>query len=167
MNGFLWLGVVSTAVLVLAVALDGFDLSIDALDVGGDWLSLPVVAAFLGALGFVAGATTGSLGALALLPGVAAGIGFGFAAVRLSSFISGEEHPSADRHEQLLGTIGHLVTPASSTAYGEVMLSRPNGPLKLACRATHQIAAGTEVVVVDVTSSTLVTVEPFNQELLP
>jgi hypothetical protein len=167
MNGFLWLGVVSTAVLVLSIALDGFDLSFDALDLGGDWLSLPVVAAFLGALGFVAGATTGALGAVALLPGIAAGVAFGVAAVRLSTFIQGAEASGAERHEELLGTIGRLITPASSTAYGEVLLSRPNGPLKLACRAASPIAAGIEVVIVDVASSTLVTVEPFNQELLP
>jgi membrane protein implicated in regulation of membrane protease activity len=167
MNGYLWLGAVSTMVLIASVVLDGFDSPLDALDLGGDWLSVPVIAAFLGAFGFVAGATSGTIGTTAIVPGLIAGVLFALLAVRLSSFIQGAEHSGADAHEALLGTIGQLVTPTTPTTYGEVLLARPNGPLKVACRSASTLAIGTEVVVVDVASSTLVTVEPFNQELLP
>ena len=48
--------------------------------------------------------------------------------------------------------------------YGEVLLTRPAGPVKVACTADQVIAAGTEVIVVDVRSSTLVAVEPFDPQ---
>ena len=62
----------------------------------------------------------------------------------------------------MLGSLGRIVTPPTRTRYGEVLLSRPAGPVKVACTAPRLLAAGTEVVVVDVTSSTLVVVESFD-----
>ncbi len=67
MNGFLWLGVACTVVLVIAIVLDGLDDAFDALDLGPSWLSLPVLAAFGGAFGFVAGALIGGLGLAVLV----------------------------------------------------------------------------------------------------
>ena len=37
MNGFLWVGVVCTVILAVAVLVDGLDGSIDALDLGPSW----------------------------------------------------------------------------------------------------------------------------------
>jgi hypothetical protein len=69
-----------------------------------------------------------------------------------------------DAEADLLASFGRIVTPPSPGRYGEVILTRPAGPLKVACTADVPIASGTEVIVVDVRSSTLVAVEPFDPQ---
>jgi hypothetical protein len=162
MNGFLWLGIACTAVLVVAVVFDGLDDAFDALDVGPSWLSLPVVAGFLAAFGFGTGAFYDPLGPLALVPGILMGIGFGWLAVRLTSAVIHMPTGRTDTEVAMLGALGRVVTSPQPGRYGEVMLARPTGPLKVACTASEPLAVGTEVVVVDVLSSTLVTVEAFD-----
>ncbi|HEY8527054.1 MAG TPA: hypothetical protein VIL48_18930 [Acidimicrobiales bacterium] len=161
MNGFLWLGVACVGVLLAAVVFDGLDESFDALDLGPGWLSLPVVAAVLAAFGLTAGALIDAIGPLAVAAGAGAGVGFGWLAHRLSRAAAAMPTDKTDREADLLGSLGRIVTPPSAGRYGEVLLTRPSGPVKVACVAAQPLPLGTEVVVVDVTSSTLVTVEPF------
>jgi hypothetical protein len=162
MNGYLWLGAISTGLLVLALVADGIDGALDALDIGPGWLSLPVVAAFFGAFGFVAGATIDSIGAPALLLGAVAGVAFGYGAVRLgAAFIDMPTDPT-ETEADLLASFGRIVTAPAADRLGEVLLDRPAGPVKVACLADEALVAGTEVIVVDVTSSTLVTVTEFD-----
>lgn len=163
MNGFLWLGAISTVLLVVAIVLDGLDDAFDALEFGPGWLSLPVLAAFLGAFGFVTGATIGAVGPLALIIGAVAGGAFGYGAVRLSeAFIDMPTDPT-DAAADLLASFGRIVTPPAVGRYGEVLLDRPAGPVKVACLSDETLSAGTQVIVVDVTSSTLVTVMAFDE----
>ena len=165
MNGFLWVGVACTVLLAVAVLVDGLDESIDVLDFGPGWLSLPVIAAFLAAFGFGAGALVGSLGGLAVVPGVVAGLAVGAAVVRLTAAAENMRTDPTDSEASLLGSLGRIVTPPAPGRYGEVLLTRPAGPVKVACTAPRLLPAGTEVVVVDVSSSTLVVVEPFDDAL--
>jgi membrane-bound ClpP family serine protease len=162
MNGFLWLGVACTVLLVVAVVFDGLDESFDALDLGPAWLSLPVLAAFVGAFGFGTGALYGGLGAAALVPGAAAGLAFGWFAARLTAAAMHMPTGHTESERDLLGSLGRIVTPPEGARYGQVLLHRPDGPVKVACSADAALAAGTEVVVVDVASSTLVTVQAFD-----
>jgi hypothetical protein len=162
MNGFLWVGVVCTVILAIAVLVDGLDGSLDALDLGPSWLSLPVLAAFLAAFGFGAGALVDTLGPAAVVPGLAAGAGVAALVVRLTRAAEGMRTDPTDTAADLLGSIGRIVTPPAAGRYGEVLLRRPAGPVKVACIAEAALPSGTEVVVVDVTSSTLVTVEAFD-----
>jgi hypothetical protein len=162
-NGFLWVGVACVGLLIVAVVFDGLDETFDALDLGPSWFSLPVLAAFLAAFGLAAGALYDGLGAAALAPGVAAGISFGWLAARLSNAAIDMPTDRTDSQADLLGSLGRIVTPPTDGRYGEVLLARPAGPVKVACTATDTIPVGTEVLVIDVTSSTLVTVEPFDQ----
>jgi hypothetical protein len=67
-----------------------------------------------------------------------------------------------DSELAMLGSLGRVITAPEPGRYGEVLLARPTGPLKVACTAAAPLAVGTEVVVVDVLSSTLVTVDPFD-----
>ncbi|WP_421120716.1 hypothetical protein ACE2AJ_05265 [Aquihabitans daechungensis] len=170
MNAFLWLGVASTIVLIASLVIDGtdgiFD-ALDGLDVGGDWLSLPVLAAFFGAFGFGAGAFYDSLGLIAVVPGAVLGVAFAVAAARLVRFVDGGPESTPETEASLLGAMGRIVTVPTAGSIGEVLLKRANGPTKVACRAKEPIPLGTEVVVVDVSSSTLVTVAPFPQEQNP
>ncbi|HSL60136.1 MAG TPA: NfeD family protein [Acidimicrobiales bacterium] len=166
MNTFLWIGVGSTLVLLASIVVDSIDGMIDALDLGSGWLSLPAVAAFVAAFGFGAGALVEPLGPVAVLPGIAAGVAFGWLAVRLTAAASGLRTDSTDSEPAMLGSLGTVLTPPTPERYGEVLLTRPAGPVKVACTAGRPLAPGTEIVVVDVTSSTLVTVEPFEPGLL-
>lgn len=170
MNAFLWLGVASTLVLIVSLVIDGtdgiFDL-LDGFDVGGDWLSLPVLAAFFGAFGFGAGAFYASIGLVAVLPGLAIGAVFALLTTRLVRLVDGGPQDRPESAASMLGSLGRIVTVPGPGTYGEVLVQRANGPTKLACRAKHILPLGTEVVVVDVSSSTLVTVEPFPQEQNP
>lgn len=169
MNGFLWVGLISTGVLLVSLVFDGlghaFD-SIDAFDsleiLDGDWLSLPVIAAFLGAFGFVTGALVDPLGSVALLAGLAAGVAFGFAAIKLARGFRDMPTDPTETEADLLASLGRIVIAPAPGRYGEVLLTRPTGPVKVACTAEEAITAGTAVVVVDVRSSTLVAVETFD-----
>jgi hypothetical protein len=162
MNGFLWLGVACTAVLVIGIVVGGLDESFDALDIGPDWLSLPVLAGFLAAFGFAAGALEGWLGVAAIVPGAAVGIGFGWLAARLTRAAMRMPTGRADTQAALLGSLGRIVTPPVGGRYGEVLVDRPDGPVKIACTADGSLPSGTEVVVVDVSSPTLVLVQAFD-----
>jgi membrane-bound ClpP family serine protease len=166
MNLFLWLGLISTAVLVISLIVDAFDGvldSFDALDAfGGDWLSLPVLAAFVGAFGFATGATIDGLGPLAFVIGIAVGALFAYGAIRLTRALQDMPTDVTETESALLAAFGRIVTAPAPGRYGEVLLHRPNGPLKVACTAEHPIPVGADVVVVDVRSSTLVLVEEFD-----
>lgn len=162
MNGFLWLGVACALLLVAAIVFDGLDEAVDAFDFGPDWLSLPVLAAFGGAVGFGTGAFWDALGPVALVPGVAAGLVLGWGAVRFGSAVMHMPTDATETQAGMLGSLGRVVTPPAADRYGEVLLTRPTGPVKVACTADAPLPIGTEVVVVDVSSPTLVVVEPFD-----
>jgi len=164
-NTFLWIGVGSTLVLLVSIVVDSVDGMIDALDLGSGWLSLPAIAAFVAAFGFGAGALVEPLGAVAVVPGIAVGLAFGWLAVRLTSAATGLRTDPTDSEPAMLGSLGTVLTPPTPDRYGEVLLSRPAGPVKVACTAGHPLAPGTEIVVVDVTSSTLVTVEALQLDI--
>lgn len=162
MNPLLWLGVVSTLLLIVAVVFDADFL--DSLEIGGDLLTLPVVAAFVGAFGFGAGAVSDQIGVLAVLPGIGAGVVFGWLAHRLTQAAIHMPTGVTDRNDSLVGSIGRIVTPNAPDRTGEVLLSRPTGPLKVAFRADTTLELGTQVVVVEVDSATLVSVTPLGLE---
>jgi hypothetical protein len=161
MNGFLWLGVACTLLLVVAVLVDGLDF-LDALDIGPGWLSLPAVFAFVAAFGYGTGAFVDPLGAAAVIPGALAGLAFGWGAVRLSAAALRMPTDATETEAGLLGSMGRIVTAPAEGRFGEVLLSRPTGPVKVACTAAAPIPAGTEVAVIDVASSTLVEVAPLD-----
>lgn len=164
MNGFLWLGAACTVLLVIAIVLDGLDDAFDALDLGPSWLSLPVIAAFGGAFGWVTGALVDSLGLIALVPGALAGIVFAVGAVRFSRAITDMPTDHTDAAADMLGSLGTVVEVPGAGRYGSALLRRPSGPVKVSCMADAPLAVGTAIVVVDVTSSTLVTVEEFDTD---
>ena len=157
MNVYLWIGVVATAVLLLSLVIDRLEFF--DLDFAGDLLSLPVIAAFVGAFGFTAGALADSIGyGVAAVPGVAAGVVFGYGAGRLSRSMKNAPVGRTDSSADLLGSMGKVVSPVGPDHLGEVLLRRPHGPVKVAARSDRPVGMGVEVVVVDVSSSTLVEV---------
>jgi hypothetical protein len=166
-NAFLWMGLVCTAILIASIVLDGLDDAFDAVDLGPPWLSVSAVLAFLGAFGFGTGAFVGDIGAAAAIPGLAAGVGFAWLAVKLTAAAIHLPTGSVDTEEAMLGSLGRIVTEVTPARLGEALLHRPAGPRKVACSADAALAAGTEIVVVDVRSPTLVHVQAFDLALPP
>jgi len=161
MNGFLWLGLICTAVLILGVVFDAADGLLDSVEFGPSWLSLPVAAAFLGAFGFGTGAFVASIGAIALVPGVVAGVAIAWLALRVTTAARHMSTGVTDTEEAMVGSLGHVVIPPTTGRTGTVLLDRPTGPLRVACTADAPLSVGEEVMVVRVGSATLVHVESF------
>lgn len=162
MNAFLWIGVVSAGVLILAAILDGLDLDFGLDSIfNADWLNLAVLSAFTGGFGFAAGAVYPAMGLWALLPGAALGIGLAFLAAHLVRRAKAMDSGRADTEQHLIGSIGTVVTPIGP-GLGEVLVQRPSGPMKLAARSDENLGIATTVVVIDVSSSTLVTVQELS-----
>lgn len=161
MNGFLWLGVICTLVLIVGVVFDSADGILDSVDLGPSWFSLPVVAAFLGAFGFGTGAFVGLSGAVALVPGTAAGVVVAWIALRLTRAARSMDTGVTETEEAMVGSLGRIVIAPTGERTGVVLLDRPTGPLRVACTADSPMSAGEEVLVVRVGSATLVHVESF------
>ncbi len=134
---------------------------------GGTDLSLPVIAGFLGALGFggaIGASLAGSYGAVAVLVGLVVGL---LAAVP-TAFLAGKLVNAAMNmatdgtlsSSDLLGTSGVVITPVPVGGYGEVRLAVAGQQIKFNARAAEPLALGTRVFVIEVPSPTSVLVEP-------
>src|SRR5690606_18952118 len=100
--------------LVISIIFDSFDAFddvFDAVDVGPPWLSMSVLLAFLGAFGFGTGAFVDAIGPAAAVPGVAAGVAFGWLAARLTRAAMHLPTGTVDTEEAMLGSLGRITTP--------------------------------------------------------
>ncbi|MFE3070625.1 hypothetical protein [Streptomyces sp. NPDC059247] len=162
MGWFLGFGVAGLVVLALALVFDGL---LESIGGGPDgFLSLPVIAGFVSALGFTGAVVMGAAGAgpfVATLSGVVAGVVAGWSTWWFSRALirSGEPAP---RGEDLAGTSGAVVTAIPVGGYGEVLLYLAGQPVKYAAKSTGPVARGTEVWVDSVLSPTSVTVRPVD-----
>ncbi len=147
-------------VVGLLIGLLVGDLDID-VDLGPDWVSLPALAALVGAFGFV-GALLIELGAptpLALAGGAVAGVLLALGAVRL---VRGLMHMRTDdnvRASDMVGRPGRVVTALTADRTGEVLVDHAGQRIKVAARGDEALRIGDEVVVVEVLSPTFVAVE--------
>jgi membrane protein implicated in regulation of membrane protease activity len=146
--------------LGLVVGLVVGDLDVD-VDLGPDWLSIPVLAALVGAFGFV-GAAALSLGApmvAALLVGAIGGLALAWAAARLTRGLMHMRTDAPVRSSDMVGRPGRVVTALTPAQGGEVLVRHAGQQLKLAARGDEVLRVGDQVVVVEVLSPTLVRVE--------
>jgi membrane protein implicated in regulation of membrane protease activity len=135
------------------------------VDLGPDWLSLPVLAALVGAFGFV-GAAAVSLGApLALAVPVAAvaGVAVAAATYRLARGLMHMPTDASLRGSDLVGRPGRIVTALTPDRSGEVLVSQAGQQLKLSARGDETLVVGTAIVVVESLSPTLVRVESHDR----
>src|SRR5256885_2188367 len=130
---------------------------------GGTDLSLPVIAGFLGALGFggAIGATlAGGTGALALVVGLVIGlvaaVPAGFLAGKLVNAAMNMATDATLSSDDLLGTSGVVITPVPDGGFGEVHLAVAGQQVKFNARAAEPLARGTRVFVIGVPSPTSV-----------
>lgn len=166
MTAFLVVGIVGTAIIVLSLLfgdlLEGAFGSID-VDAGGGAFSAPVIGSFLSAAGFggalVMAATNG--GALiGALGGGAVGFVIAGLALLLTRSLMRMSTDASVRLEDLVARSGTVVTRIPDGGLGEVSLVHLGQRMKLNARAEVAVPAGTEVVVIAVTSSSSVLVEP-------
>ena len=157
MTTFLIIGAVGLVAAVIGLFLGDID-----LDLGPDFLSLPVIAAVVGAIGFVGAAVVGAGGStpLALAVGAGAGLVLGLGTYRLARGLMHMPTDPTTRSEDLLGRPGRVVTPVAPDRYGEVLVDIAGQRVKLGARSMAEAPAGTDVVVIEVLSPTSVLVEP-------
>ncbi|MFF5919950.1 hypothetical protein ACFY8C_16660 [Streptomyces flavochromogenes] len=168
MGWFLGLGIAGLVLLVLALVFDGvLEGVLDSIGAGLDgFLSLPVVAGFVSALGFTGAITMGAVGTgagVATGAGVVAGGVVGWGTWRLSRALLRDGVTPAPRGEDLTGTSGSVVTAIPVGGYGEVLLYLAGQPVKYAAKAATPVTRGTEVWVESVLSPTSVSVRPVER----
>jgi membrane protein implicated in regulation of membrane protease activity len=164
---FLVIGGVGLAVLAVSL-LVGDIVHLGHPDADGPF-SLPSVAGFVGAFGFVgaiaAALTPASVPAVvvASVAGLAGALPTAWLAVRLARAAMNMRTDATPTQGDLVGTLGVVVTPIPVEGYGEVRVSLGGQPVKVSARADHSIPLGARVFVVEATSSTSVIVEetPF------
>ena len=157
--GALGLVLIVTA-LIFGDFLDGILPDVSLGDSGG-LFSTEVIGGFLAAFGFAAAlvdAATGLSTLVATLIGVGAGVVMGGVAFAMTSALIRMPTDATPRSSDLVGAIGTVITRIPDAGLGEVTLTRAGHRMKLSARSDTPIAAGTSVVVVDVTSPTSVVV---------
>lgn len=166
---FLGLGVAGLVLLVISLVFDGvLEGVLDGLGGGLDgFLSLPVCAGFVSALGFTGAivlGTTGTGTGVATGAGVLAGGAVGWVTWRFSrALMRGDASAAAPRGEDLTGTTGSVITAIPSEGYGEVLLYVAGQPTKYAAKAAGPVARGAEVWVEALLSPTSVSVRPVER----
>ncbi|MFC8271863.1 hypothetical protein ACFUJR_04810 [Streptomyces sp. NPDC057271] len=167
MAWFLGLGIAGLVLLVVCLVFDGvLEGVLDGLGGGLDgFLSLPVIAGFVSALGFTGAITMGVTGAGAggaTGAGVVAGVVVAWLTGKFSRALMRDGAP-APRGEDLTGTSGSVVTAIPGDGYGEVLLYLGGQPVKYAAKASGPVPRGVEVWVESVLSPTSVVVRPVER----
>ncbi|WP_370409786.1 hypothetical protein [Streptomyces fradiae] len=165
---FLGLGIVGLVLLVLCLVFDGvLEGVLDGLGGGLDgFLSLPVIAGFVSALGFTGAIVLGTTGTgvgAATGAGVVAGAGVGWVTWRFSRALMRDGGAPAPRGEDLTGSSGSVVTAIPADGYGEVLLYLAGQPVKYAAKSASAVARGSDVWVESVLSPTSVVVRPVDR----
>ncbi|MFF8606111.1 hypothetical protein ACF06X_09250 [Streptomyces sp. NPDC015346] len=168
MGWFLGLGIAGLVLLVLALVFDGvLEGVLDSIGGGLDgFLSLPVIAGFVSALGFTGAivlGTTGTGAGGAAGAGAVAGVVVGWVTWRFSRALLRDGAAPAPRGRDLTGTSGSVVTEIPAGGYGEVLLYLAGQPVKYAAKAATPVTRGTEVWVESVLSPTSVAVRPVER----
>ncbi|MFD3724086.1 hypothetical protein [Streptomyces sp. NPDC058671] len=168
MGWFLGLGIAGLVLLVLSLVFDGvLEGVLDSIGGALDgFLSLPVIAGFVSALGFTGAIVLGTSGAgagVAAGAGVVAGGAVGWGTWRFSRALLRDGSAPAPRGDDLTGTSGSVVTAVPVDGYGEVLLYLAGQPVKYAAKAGFALPRGTEVWVEAVLSPTSVAVRPVER----
>ena len=132
---------------------DVFD-AIEGVELG-DWASVPVIGAALGAFGIAGWVTLDAVGTFSLLFAFGAAVAF---ALFAGWFVGKIRHGATDatpRALDLVGTPGKVVTPISG-GRGEVLVRLGGQPRKLTALSEVDHALGDQVVVIEAVSDSSV-----------
>ena len=156
---FIVIGVFGAVLLVSSLL---FDDVIDGLVPDLDFISGPVIGAFLAALGLFgwyagAGLDSGTLVAAAI--GAGGGAVFGWFTYRVTKALTDQPTDATPRAETLVGVSGRVVTAVRANGIGEVLVPLGGAPTKVTATADVDLPTGTPVVVVALESPTKVRVQ--------
>jgi membrane-bound ClpP family serine protease len=160
---FVVVGVIG-AVLIITFLV--FDDVLDGVLPDADWISGPVIGAFLAAFGVAGWAVSDGFDApgwLSALVGIAAGIGLGYVAFRVTKALVHTATDATPTAASLVGREGRVVTGALPGQLGEVLVPIGGQQVKLAAICEDELSRGARVVVVDVASPTKVVVQPADR----
>ena len=162
---FVAVGVLGALLLVVFLVFDDF---LDEIIPDADWISGPVIGAFLaafGLFGWMVQSSTDAAAWVAALVGVGGGVGLGYGTYRLTKALANTPTDATPTQRDLLGRPGRVITPISAGRVGEVFVSIGGQSVKLAATAEPDtdIERGTQIVVVEVTSPTRVVVQAAEQ----
>ncbi|MFN8077488.1 MAG: hypothetical protein U0Q15_18985 [Kineosporiaceae bacterium] len=147
--------------LLVHDVVDGLGVA-DALG-AGEWLSGPVVGAFLCAFGAAGGlaASRGADGGPAALAGLGGGLVLAAPVAWATRALMRAGTDATPSSRDLVGLTGTVVTAVPADGYGEVALRLAGAPLKVNARARPgaTVPAGTKVRVVESLSATSVLVQ--------
>ena len=156
---FVVVGLVGAVLLVAFLLLDDV---LEGIFPDADWISGPVLGAFLAAFGLFGwvgqDAFDLSTGAAAAL-GVAGGVVLGWFTYKLSKALWNSPTDATPTTASLVGQQARVVTPIRAGATGEVLVQLGGQPVKLSATADEYLAFGRYAVVISVESSTRVVVE--------
>ncbi|CAN5862519.1 hypothetical protein BH23ACT8_BH23ACT8_14070 [soil metagenome] len=166
MTAFLVIGAVGLTVvvasLVLGDLLDGMFEAFD-VDTGSGIFSAPVLGSFLAAFGFGASLimyATGVGAGVGALGGLGSGIVIGGAALVLTRVLMNMPTDASMDTADLVGKTGTVVTRIPDGGLGEVVIRHLGQLHKSYARSGAPVAAGSEVVVTAVLSTSAVMVKP-------
>ena len=156
---FIVIGLVGAVLLLSSLLFDDF---IDELVPDLDFLSGPVIGAFLAAFGlfgwFASSYDTVSA-LITLVVAVAGGVVLGGFTYQLTDVLMHQATDATPTTESLIGTTGRVVTPVSADGIGEVLLALGGASTKYTATAATDLPTGAPVVVIEVVSPTKVRVE--------
>ena len=156
---FVAVGLIGAVLLVLFLL---FDDVVDGIVPDVDWISGPVIGAFLAAFGLFGWTSTEAFDApswLAAIVGIGGGAVMGYFAYRLSKALVNSPTDATPTAKALVGREGRVVTGASPGQLGEVLVTLGGQSVKLAAVSDGELVRGTSVVVIDAPSATKVIVQ--------
>lgn len=156
---FVVIGIIG-ALLLLSSLL--FDDVIDDLIPDFDFLSGPVIGAFLAAFGLFGWFVDSGLGApavAAVAVAVGGGTVMGTATYKFTNALFNQPTDATPTTASLVGKSGHVVTAVRAHALGEVVLALGGATTKYTVTADDDIPTGAAVVVIGVESPTKLRVE--------
>lgn len=160
---FLVIGAVGALLLIVGLVIgDVFDGVLPE----SDWLSMTAIATWLTAFGFgayVIDERSPLPTIIAVIVGAAAGFALGYVALRWSRSLATMATDATPTAADLTGRHGRVITAIPPRSSGEILVRMGGQPVKLTAVAGsgqgETFERGTEVVVVDVLSSTRVEVQ--------
>lgn len=160
---FIAVGIVGAVLLVVFLVFDDF---LDEIIPDADWISGPVIGSFLAAFGLFGWMVDSSSDAptwLSSIVGVGGGLALGFGTYRLTKALVNVPTDDTPTPAALVGRAGRVITPIEPGKVGEVLVNIGGQPVKLTASADAELARGSSVVVVDVSSPTKVIVQSAEQ----
>ncbi len=156
---FVVIGVIGALLLVSTLV---FDDVIDELIPGLDFISGPVVGAFLAAFGLFGWFLDDGVDSptvIAIAAAIGGGVMFGGLTFRLTRALMHQPTDATPTTSSLVGKSAKVVTPIRAGGLGEVLVILGGAATKYTATADADLATGTEVVVIAIESPTKVRVQ--------